>query len=72
MTSGATIAALAGELAEVLLRGDPFAASFMAISGYDDAVPDRKLTLHGGQQPATPVSMAAERIRDLRELRPVV
>jgi len=40
MTSGATIAALAGELAEVLLRADPFAASFMAISGYDDAVPD--------------------------------
>src|SRR5215813_1770191 len=40
MTSGATIGALAGELAEVLLRGDPFAASFMAISGYDDAVPD--------------------------------
>ena len=40
MTSGATIGALAGELAEVLLRGDPFAASFMAITGYDDAVPD--------------------------------
>ena len=40
MTSGATIAALADELAEVLLRGDPFAASFMAITGYDDAVPD--------------------------------
>ena len=40
MTSGATIGALADELAEVLLRGDPFAASFMAISGYDDAVPD--------------------------------
>ena len=40
MTSGATIGALAGELAEVLLRGDPFGASFMAISGYDDAVPD--------------------------------
>ena len=35
-----TIAALADELAEVLLRGDPFGASFMAISGYDDAVPD--------------------------------
>jgi uncharacterized protein (DUF885 family) len=40
MTSGATIGALADELAEVLLRGDPFGASFMAISGYDDAVPD--------------------------------
>src|ERR1700749_4523357 len=40
MTSGATITALDGELAEVLLRGDPFGASFMAISGYDDAVPD--------------------------------
>ena len=40
MTSAATIAALADELAEVLLRGDPFGASFMAISGYDDAVPD--------------------------------
>ena len=40
MTSGATIGALADELADILLRGDPFAASFMAISGYDDAVPD--------------------------------
>ena len=40
MTARATIGALADELAEVLLRGDPFAASFMAISGYDDAVPD--------------------------------
>jgi len=36
----ALIGALADELAEVLLRGDPFEASFMAISGYDDAVPD--------------------------------
>ncbi len=36
----APIGALADELAEVLLRGDPFGASFMAISGYDDAVPD--------------------------------
>src|SRR6266852_739587 len=35
-----TIAALADELAEVLLRSDPFGASFMSISGYDDAVPD--------------------------------
>ena len=40
MTAAATIGTLAGELAEVLLRGDPFGASFMAISGYDDAVPD--------------------------------
>jgi hypothetical protein len=40
MTAAAAIEALAGELAEVLLRGDPFGASFMAISGYDDAVPD--------------------------------
>jgi uncharacterized protein (DUF885 family) len=40
MTAAATIEALADELAEVLLRGDPFGASFMAISGYDDAVPD--------------------------------
>jgi len=40
MTTAATIGALADELAEVLLRGDPFGASFMAISGYDDAVLD--------------------------------
>src|SRR5580704_4777385 len=40
MTAAATIEALADELAEVLLRGDPFGASFMAISGYDDDVPD--------------------------------
>ena len=40
MTAAATIEALADELAEVLLRGDPFGASFMAIGGYDDAVPD--------------------------------
>src|SRR5216683_1929231 len=40
MTATASIGALADELAEVLLRGDPFGASFMAISGYDDAVPD--------------------------------
>ena len=40
MTAAAAIRALADELAEVLLRGDPFGASFMAISGYDDAVPD--------------------------------
>ena len=40
MSPAATIRALADELAGVLLRGDPFGASFMAISGYDDAVPD--------------------------------
>jgi len=40
MTAAAAIRALADELAEVLLRGDPFGASFMAISGYDDDVPD--------------------------------
>jgi uncharacterized protein (DUF885 family) len=34
------IGALADELAEVLLHGDPFGASFMSIGGYDDAVPD--------------------------------
>jgi len=42
MTAAAAIRALADELAEVLLRGDPFGASFMAISGYDDDV----LTCH--------------------------
>jgi hypothetical protein len=36
----APISALADELTEVLLRSDPFWASFTAISGYDDAVPD--------------------------------
>src|SRR5690349_486068 len=40
MTAGAAIEALAGELAGVLLSGDPFGASFMSIPGYDDAVPD--------------------------------
>jgi uncharacterized protein (DUF885 family) len=34
------ISTLADELTEVLLRADPFWASFTAISGYDDAVPD--------------------------------
>ena len=38
--AAASIGSLAGELAEVQLRNDPFWASFMAISGYDDAVPD--------------------------------
>jgi len=40
MTAAAAIEALAGELAGVLLSGDPFGASFMSIPGYDDAVPD--------------------------------
>ena len=40
MTAAATVGALADELAGVLLRADPFGASFMSISGYDDAVPD--------------------------------
>src|SRR5690242_12679275 len=40
MTAEAAIEALAGELAGVLLSGDPFGASFMSIPGYDDAVPD--------------------------------
>ena len=40
MTAGATIGTLADELAGVLLSGDPFAASFMSIPGYEDAVPD--------------------------------
>jgi len=40
MAATASTGTLAEELAEVLLRGDPFGASFMAISGYDDAVPD--------------------------------
>jgi uncharacterized protein (DUF885 family) len=40
MTAAASIGSLAEELAEVQLRNDPFWASFMAISGYDDAVPD--------------------------------
>jgi uncharacterized protein (DUF885 family) len=40
MMAAASIRSLAEELAEVQLRNDPFWASFMAISGYDDAVPD--------------------------------
>ena len=40
MTPAAACGALADELAAVLLSADPFGASFMAISGYDDAVPD--------------------------------
>ena len=40
MTATTSIGALADEFAEVMLSSDPFEASFMAISGYDDAVPD--------------------------------
>jgi uncharacterized protein (DUF885 family) len=40
MTAAASIEALADECAEVMLRSDPFEASFMGISGHDDAVPD--------------------------------
>jgi len=40
MRVAASIDELAQDLAEVLLRNDPFEASLMAISGYDDAVPD--------------------------------
>jgi uncharacterized protein (DUF885 family) len=40
MTAGETIGTLAGELARVLLSGDPFAASLMSVPGYEDAVPD--------------------------------
>ena len=40
MTAEAAFETLAGELAGVLLRGDPFGASFMSVPGYDDAVPD--------------------------------
>lgn len=40
MMAAAPIGALAEELAAVQLQNDPFWASYMAISGYDDAVPD--------------------------------
>jgi uncharacterized protein (DUF885 family) len=40
MRAGASIGGLADELAKILLRNDPFWASYMAISGYEDAVPD--------------------------------
>jgi uncharacterized protein (DUF885 family) len=40
VTPTASIGTLADEFAEVMLSSDPFEASFMAISGYDDAVPD--------------------------------
>src|SRR6266487_2573387 len=39
-TAARSISGLAAELAEVLLGHDPFAASFMSVSGYEDAVPD--------------------------------
>jgi uncharacterized protein (DUF885 family) len=40
MTAATAIGTLADELAGVLLSGDPFAASFMSVPGYEDAVPD--------------------------------
>jgi uncharacterized protein (DUF885 family) len=40
MAAEASISRLAEELADVELRNDPFWASFMGVSGYDDAVPD--------------------------------
>jgi hypothetical protein len=40
VTPTASIGALADGFAEIMLSSDPFDASFMAISGYDDAVPD--------------------------------
>ena len=40
MTAGRAGRQLAGELTEVQLRNDPFWASFAAIGGYDDQVPD--------------------------------
>src|SRR6266536_1742201 len=40
MMAVASIAGLAEELAEAQLAHDPFGASYMGISGYDDAVPD--------------------------------
>ena len=40
MRAGASIGGLADELAKIQLRNDPFWASYMAISGYEDAVPD--------------------------------
>jgi uncharacterized protein (DUF885 family) len=36
----ASIVGLAEELAQARLRDDPFIASYMGVSGYDDAVPD--------------------------------
>ena len=52
MVTAASIVGLAEELARAHLRNNPFAASYMGISGYDDAVPDLsppdpRRTLHG-------------------------
>ncbi len=40
MVAVTSIAVLADELAEAQLRNDPYSASYMGITGYDDAVPD--------------------------------
>ena len=40
MAAAASIRSLAEELADVELWDDPFYASLMAVSGYEDAVPD--------------------------------
>jgi uncharacterized protein (DUF885 family) len=40
MKTAKSICLLAGELAQVLLRNDPFWASFMSINGYEGSVPD--------------------------------
>ena len=40
MAAGGPLVALAERLAEALLRNDPFLASYLGVSGYDDAVPD--------------------------------
>jgi len=40
MTAAASIRSLADELADVEFWDDPFYASMMAVSGYEDAVPD--------------------------------
>jgi uncharacterized protein (DUF885 family) len=41
MAAREPLAALAETLAGALLRNDPFVASYLGVSGYDDAVPDR-------------------------------
>ncbi len=40
MMAAAAIAGLADELAGAQLQNDPFGASYMGVSGYDDSVPD--------------------------------
>src|SRR5580704_16194969 len=40
MTAAASIRSLAEDLADIELSDDPFYASLMAVSGYEDAVPD--------------------------------